>query len=83
MVAAELVLAPVAGAQGVLAAAATRSGEAVYYLKRFERRPMTKLVQEAVDRYLEPHGGVEGLIERGRATFGEHGGEPPGGLGAR
>jgi hypothetical protein len=44
---------------------------------------MTKLVQEAVDRYLEPHGGVEGLIERGRATFGEHGGEPPGGRGGR
>jgi hypothetical protein len=57
--------------------------KAVYYLKRFERRPMTKLVQEAVDWYLEPHGGVEGLIARGRATFGEHGGEPPGGRGAR
>jgi hypothetical protein len=44
----------------------------VYYLKRFEGRPMTKLMQEAVDRYLAPHGGVEGLIERGRARFGDH-----------
>jgi hypothetical protein len=45
--------------------------KAMYYLKRFERRPMTKLVQEAIDRYLAPHGGVEGLIERGRVTFGD------------
>jgi hypothetical protein len=57
--------------------------KAVYYLKRFERRPMTKLVQEAVDRCLEPHGGVEGLIARGRAAFGDHGGEPPGRRGGR
>jgi hypothetical protein len=36
---------------------------------------MTKLVQEAVDRYLAPHGGVKGLIARGRARFGERGEE--------
>jgi hypothetical protein len=34
---------------------------------------MTKLLQEALDRYLEPHGGVEALIERGVAQFGERG----------
>lgn len=40
---------------------------------------MTKLVQEAVDLYLASRGGVEGLIARERATFGEHGvGPPPG-----
>ena len=47
--------------------------KAVYFLKRFEGRPMTKLLQEALDRYLEPHGGVEALIERGVAQFGERG----------
>ena len=44
---------------------------ALYYLKRFERRPMTKLAQEAVDRYLAEHGGVEDLIRRGVAEFGD------------
>lgn len=43
---------------------------------------MTKLVQEAVDRHLEPYGGVDGLIARGRASFGGHGGKPAGGRGA-
>jgi hypothetical protein len=47
--------------------------KALHYLKRFEGRPMTKLLQEALDRYLEPHGGVEALIERGVAEFGERG----------
>lgn len=47
--------------------------KALHYLGRFERRPMTKLFQEALDRYLEPHGGVEALIERGVAEFGERG----------
>jgi hypothetical protein len=36
---------------------------------------MTKLLQEAVDRYLEPHGGVAGLIERGVAELGDVGEE--------
>jgi hypothetical protein len=49
--------------------------KAVYFLKRFEGRPMTKLVQEAVDRFLEQHGGVETLIERGIAEFGDPGEE--------
>ena len=44
---------------------------------------MTKLVQEAVDRYLAPHGGVEGLIERGLATFGDPGEEARRGRGSR
>jgi hypothetical protein len=47
--------------------------KALHYLKRFERRPMTKLLQEALDRYLEPHGGVDALIERGVVEFGERG----------
>jgi hypothetical protein len=47
--------------------------KALFYLKRFEGRPMTRLLQEALDRYLEPHGGVDGLIERGVAEFGERG----------
>jgi hypothetical protein len=47
--------------------------KALYYLKELERRPMTKLLQEALDRYLEAHGGVEALIERGVAQFGERG----------
>jgi hypothetical protein len=45
--------------------------KALYYLKRFEGRPMTKLHQEALDRYLEPHGGVDGLIARGVEELGE------------
>ena len=49
--------------------------KAVYFLKRFEGRPMTKLVQEAVDRFLEQHGGAESLIERGIAEFGDPGEE--------
>jgi hypothetical protein len=49
--------------------------KALYFLKRFERRPMTKLVQEAVDRFLEQHGGVESLIKRGIAEFGDPGEE--------
>ena len=47
--------------------------KALFYLKRFAGRPMTKLAQEAVDRYLAAHGGVEGLIERGLAAFGDPG----------
>jgi hypothetical protein len=46
---------------------------ALFYLKRFAGRPMTKLAQEAVDRFLDEHGGVEGLIERGLAAFGDPG----------
>jgi hypothetical protein len=44
---------------------------ALYYLKRFERRPMTKLAQEAVDRLLEEHGGAEAVIDRGVRQFGD------------
>lgn len=47
--------------------------KALYYLKELERRPMTKLLQEALDRYLEPHGGVDGLIARGVDELGERG----------
>ena len=36
---------------------------------------MTKLVQEAVDRYHEPYGGVDGLIARGVAELGDPGEE--------
>jgi hypothetical protein len=46
---------------------------ALYYLKRFERRPMTKLAQQAVDRLLEEHGGAESLVARGIAEFGDRG----------
>ena len=45
--------------------------KAVYFLKRFEGRPMTTLVQEAVDRYLELHGGAAAVIARGIAEFGD------------
>lgn len=44
---------------------------ALYYLKLLKGRPMAKLAQEAVDRYLELHGGVEALIECGIAEFGD------------
>jgi hypothetical protein len=57
--------------------------KALYYLKRFEGRPMTKLAQEAVDRFLDEHGGVEGLIERGLAAFGDPGEEARRRRGAR
>ena len=57
--------------------------KALYFLKRFEGRPMTKLAQEAVDRYLAAHGGVEGLIERGLASFGDPGEEARQRRGAR
>jgi hypothetical protein len=57
--------------------------KALYYLKRFARRPMTKLLQEAVDWYLEPHGGVAGLIERGVAELGDSGEEARRRLGRR
>jgi hypothetical protein len=56
---------------------------ALYYLKRFERRPMTKLAQEAIDRYLEQHGGADGLIKRGIAEFGDPGEEARKRRGAR
>lgn len=49
--------------------------KAVYFLKRFEGRPMTTLVQEAVDRFLDQHGGVDSLIARGIAEFGDPGEE--------
>jgi hypothetical protein len=39
--------------------------KALYHLKQRERRPMTHLVQEAVDRYLAPLGGVEVVIRQG------------------
>ena len=51
--------------------------KALYFLKRFDGRAMTKLVQEAVDQYLEPYGGVEGLIARGTAEFGDSDEEAP------
>jgi hypothetical protein len=51
---------------------------ALYYLKRFERRPMTKLAQEAVDRLLEEHGGAEAIVERGVERFGDRNERPPG-----
>ena len=44
---------------------------------------MTKLAQEAVDRFLDEHGGVEGLIERGLAAFGDPGEEARQRRGAR
>jgi hypothetical protein len=56
---------------------------ALYYLKRFEHRPMTKLAQEAVDRYLELHGGAADLIARGIAEFGDRGGKAHQDRGAR
>jgi hypothetical protein len=57
--------------------------KALFYLKRFEGRPMTRLAQEAVDRFLDEHGGVEGLIERGLAAFGDPGEEARQRRGAR
>jgi hypothetical protein len=48
---------------------------ALYYLKRFERRPMTKLAQEAVDRLLEEHGGAGAIVSRGLARVGDRGEE--------
>jgi hypothetical protein len=57
--------------------------KAVYFLKRFEGRPMTELVQEAVDRYLAPHGGVDDLIARGIAELGDPGEEARQQRGAR
>jgi hypothetical protein len=57
--------------------------KAIYFLKRFERRPMTTLVQEAVDRYLDPHGGTDHLIRRGIAEFGDAGEEARQDRGAR
>jgi hypothetical protein len=49
--------------------------KALYFLKRFDGRAMTKLAQEAVDRFLEQHGGIQALIERGIAEFGDPGAE--------
>jgi hypothetical protein len=57
--------------------------KALYFLKRFAGRPMTTLAQEAVDRYLTAHGGVEELIERGLAAFGDPGEEARRRRGAR
>lgn len=57
--------------------------KALYYLKELERRPMTKLLQEALDRYLEPHGGVDGLIARGMAEVDDPGEEACRGCGGR
>jgi hypothetical protein len=57
--------------------------KALFYLKRFEGRPMTRLAQEAIDRFLDEHGGVEGLIERGLAAFGDPGEEARQRRGAR
>jgi hypothetical protein len=51
---------------------------ALYYLKRFERRPMTKLAQEAVDRLLAEHGGAEAIVARGIERFGDRAEERPG-----
>jgi hypothetical protein len=45
--------------------------KALHYLKRLEGRPMTKLAQEAVDRYLADHGGADAIISRGIAEFGD------------
>ena len=39
--------------------------KALFHLKQREGRPMTHLVQEAVDRYLAPLGGVEAVIRDG------------------
>ncbi len=38
---------------------------ALYYLRLKVGRPMTQLGREAVERYLEPFGGVEQLIPSG------------------
>jgi hypothetical protein len=46
---------------------------ALFYLKELEGRPMTKLAQEAVDRFLDEHGGIGALIARGRAVLGDDG----------
>jgi hypothetical protein len=42
--------------------------KALYHLKQRQHRPMTHLVQEAVDRYLEPLGGVEQVIREGEGV---------------
>jgi hypothetical protein len=44
--------------------------KALFYLKELEGRPMTKLAQEAVDRFLDERGGAGALIARGRAVLG-------------
>ena len=36
--------------------------KALYYLKRKVNRPMTHLLREALERYLEEHGGAATLI---------------------
>lgn len=57
--------------------------KALYYLKRLQGRPMTALVQEAVDQYLEPFGGVEGVIARGVGEVADAGEEVPRRFGGR
>ena len=41
---------------------------ALYYLKRQRRRPMTKLIQEAVDQYLAVHSEQLGEMKEGAET---------------
>ena len=36
--------------------------KALYYLKQKVNRPMTHLLREALERYLDEHGGAEALI---------------------
>jgi hypothetical protein len=43
--------------------------KALFYLKELEGRPMTKLAQEAVDRFLDERGGAGAVIARGRAVL--------------
>lgn len=44
--------------------------KALYYLKLKLKRPMTVLIREAVDGYLQEHGGIEEIIPKeDRATL--------------
>ena len=51
--------------------------KALRVLKQIDGRPMTKLVQEALDRYLEPYGGVDGLLEASVAEPADRGETAP------
>lgn len=43
--------------------------KALYHLKERSGRPMTRLAQEAVDRYLEGFGGAEMVIREAGDSF--------------
>ena len=44
--------------------------KALYFLKQQRRRPMTKLLRDAVDQYLEAFGGQHGETLRGGTETG-------------